>query len=78
MIASRYGDVGMRDVLEAVGLVFILRELNFLLIFNDPQWFFSKGLETYAASHESVCQVAQFLLIDHLIIALVVDHSLDA
>ena len=35
VVASGNGDVGVRDVLEAVGLVFVLGELYFLLIFDD-------------------------------------------
>ena len=35
VVASGNSDVGVRDVLEAVGLVFVLGELYFLLFFDD-------------------------------------------
>lgn len=68
----------MRDVFETVRLVLIVRQFNFLLIFDDLQRLFPESFEVDTASHQSICKIPQFLLIDHLISVLFVNDSLDA
>jgi hypothetical protein len=68
----------MGDVLEAIGLILIIRQFHLLFVLDDLEWFLSKCFEADLSSHESVCFVGEFVLVDHFLISFVVYDCLDS